>query len=246
MDFHLIYIVITGIFISSLVRSTFGFGDGLVGMPFFLVFLPLIDSLYIMSIVGVLYALSILFKISREFKTDNKKEFIGVTLFSIIGTVIGAIISSYDFVKFINFVLGTILILYPFIYFGIFSKIKMKYSAFTSSFFGILDGFFGGSINSNGPPLILYSQIRHWQPVTTIAFMQPIFLIGNFVTTATILCFHSFSFDYYVAIFYSIPIIYINTQIGSYIRQKIGNNLDTYFVVILFIIGLLELYKLML
>jgi hypothetical protein len=48
----LILIVLIGVLISSLIRGVFGFGGVLVGMPFILLFLPVVEANFTVSLYG--------------------------------------------------------------------------------------------------------------------------------------------------------------------------------------------------
>ena len=62
MDFNLIILLLSIVFISTLTRSTFGFGDALIAMPLLALFMDIKTATPLIALIAFLIAISILIK----------------------------------------------------------------------------------------------------------------------------------------------------------------------------------------
>ncbi|MEI6055636.1 MAG: sulfite exporter TauE/SafE family protein [Lentisphaerota bacterium] len=233
---HLLAIV----FIISFIRSCFGFGDALIGMPLLLLSFPVAQSMIIGSLYGIIISIILIASWHKNILKAGR-ELVYLIVFLLIGASFGVLFVLYGNTRIILTLLSILLIAYPLIYFTSFSKFTVKFGIFTF-IFGILAGFIGGSVSANGPLYVIYGQLRKWEKGLFVAFLQPLFFIeSSFNLTAySISC--GIKKEYLLITALSIPIIIINSFLGSKLRGIIGNRFDFLIVAIIFIGGWLLLF----
>lgn len=110
MDYTLIIMVIGSVFLGSLMRATFGFGDSVVSMPL-LALLPIPFSVSV-SLIGLTGMTTALMSIQRGWKDKDPVVIKKLTLATIIGIPVGLILVRFAEQSVINLILGSVLVIY--------------------------------------------------------------------------------------------------------------------------------------
>lgn len=210
--------------LASLVRATFGFGDGLIGMPLLLIFFSLIQADIISCIYGIFIGLLFIVKYGAKYKVLWKEVALFV-LFSIPGIYVGTKLVMLGYSKPFEICLAIILIAYPLVYLRVFRFITLKFG-FLTWLVAFFDGFLAGSVNANGPLAVVYCQTRKFKPELLVMFLQPIFLIGNLLTASLYITHTANSKAIWIGLLLALPFIYFSLNVGKKIRQKIGDKFD--------------------
>jgi uncharacterized protein len=159
------------VFLASLVRSTFGFGDALLAMPLLALLVDIKIATPLMGLVAVCLATSMLI---REWRNVDFSSTLKLTLPSFAGIPLGLFLlkSSPQFI--IKGVLGVILIL-----FGAYNLFMPRLPVIKNSIFtylaGFIAGILGGAYNTNGPPVIIYGVLSQWDRDRFRATLQAYF-----------------------------------------------------------------------
>lgn len=161
-------------FIASLVRSTLGFGESLIAVPLFLLFLPLEIAVPLSVLLSIVIALIIVIQDYKNIHFDSAKWLI---LYALPGIPLGILILLYGNAVFIKLGLGILIILYAlyslFIKRDFMVKNENKLWLFIC---GFLSGVFGGAYGLNGPPLVIYGNLQQWNATHFRATLQAYFL----------------------------------------------------------------------
>ncbi len=161
-------------FIASLVRSTLGFGEALVAVPLFLFFLPVDIAVPLSVMLSVVIALVIVVQDHTKIHFNSAKWLI---FYAALGVPIGIIILMYGSEILVKTGLGILIILYSLysLYFNSHKTLEEdnKFWLFAC---GFLSGIFGGAYGLNGPPLVVYGNLRRWSPKYFRATLQAYFL----------------------------------------------------------------------
>ncbi|MBC35638.1 MAG: permease [Bacteroidetes bacterium] len=167
-----IILIIGIIFISAFVRSTFGFGDALIAMPLLAMVIPLNQATPFVGLCAICYSSLILIK---EWRNVKFKDVIILIITAFIGIPIGIYFLKGNYDQLMKLVLGFFIALFSL--FNIFKPqlfhLKNDKTAFL---FGFIGGILGGAYNTNGPPVVIYSALRKWDPKYFRATMQGFFL----------------------------------------------------------------------
>lgn len=163
------------IFISTLLRSTFGFGNALIAMPLLVLVIGTKAAAPLVAVCGVVIAIAMLF---RKWHLLNLKDTLYLLLTSLAGLPLGLIFLKTAPEDIAKLLLGLILI-----GFGLYNLAGLRIPEIKSQYlvipFGIVAGMFGGAYNANGPPVVIYGVMRGWDKDRFRATLQGYFLVSN-------------------------------------------------------------------
>lgn len=169
----IIFILIIS-FLASLVRSTLGFGEALIAVPFFLLFLPVDVAVPLAVMLSIVIALVVVIQDHKKIHFHSAKWLI---IYAILGLPLGILILTYVNETFVKTGLGLLIISYS-IYSLYFKRNKTLQEDNKLWLFvcGFLSGVFGGAYGVNGPPLVVYGNLRQWSAKHFRATLQAYFL----------------------------------------------------------------------
>ena len=157
---------------AGFVQTVIGFGFSIVALPFIVMFLPLQQSVAIMSIIGVLCYIRVVWLLRAHI--DFKIVYIPLTA-SIVGRLIGIQFLFGAKTEYIKILLGFCLIALA-IYFTFYKeKVKVKYNVKNGLTFGFISGIFAGMFNIGGPPIVLYYMAGNLSKEKYMATLQLFF-----------------------------------------------------------------------
>src|SRR6185437_6444784 len=229
-------------FIASLVRSTLGFGDSLLAVPLFLFFLPVGVAVPLSVMISITIALVIVIQDHSNIHFKSAKWLI---IYAAPGIPLGLFILIYGNETFAKMGLGFLIIIYSL--FSLFGKSTFTLQQDNKLWLficGFLSGILGGAYGLNGPPLVVYGNMRNWTAKHFRATLQAYFLP---VSTIGILGYFYKGLLNSTVIYYffiSIPVIIPAIFIGRYLnhRLKEGTFLN-YIYIGLICIGLVLLLQ---
>lgn len=153
-----IYLVIAIIFAAFLIRSTFGFGDALFGMPLLVMVTGIQTAAPLMALLAILMALLILLKNRQSVNFQISWKLI---ISAILGVPVGLIYLAEIDVRIINLILGFFIIIFAIMRLTRFAPKKEAPPAL-SYVVGFISGILGGAYNTNGPPVIMLLSAQNW------------------------------------------------------------------------------------
>ncbi|GAA4070132.1 hypothetical protein GCM10022410_14950 [Amphibacillus indicireducens] len=224
MDFTLITLVVLVVFLGSLTRSTFGFGDSVVSMPLLaLLPLPINTAISLIGLTGFSVGLMAIFS---AWKYIDKR----ILLLLLSSTMIGIPIGLYLVIEVpqenVTQILGVFLIIY-----GIYSLIKQRYhlelperwkgSQLLPLPFGLLSGALGSAYNMNGIPIVVYGTFRDLEMKTFHSTLQSHFIVSSLFIVLGQALGGLWTRDLFVFYLASLPVIYLAHRIGKSIRLRI-------------------------
>lgn len=178
MSFTIILILIIS-FIASLVRSTLGFGESLIAVPLFLFFLPAEIAVPLSVMLSVVIALVVVIQDHEKIHFNSARQLI---LYAIPGIPIGIVILIYGSEVLVKTGLGIIIILYSlYALFAGNNKTLKEDNTLWLFICGFLSGILGGAYGLNGPPLVVYGNMRQWSAKYFRATLQAYFLPASLV-----------------------------------------------------------------
>jgi len=240
MNLNLIIVILLIVFVAALTRSTFGFGDALIAMPLLALFIDIKIATPLMALIAFFIAISILIK------NRNKVEFRSVwrlILASFVGIPIGLWYLNDINENIIKLILGILIL-----FFASYNLIKPKLYQLKSEkyawIFGFIAGILGGAYNTNGPPIIIYSSLKRWNPQNFRATLQ-----GYFFTTGILLLIShgiagNFTNEVLTYFAYCLPIVFLAVIIGAKLNKKIPTlRFHKYIYIILIILGFMLIFN---
>lgn len=166
-------------FIASLVRSTLGFGESLIAVPLFLLFLPVEIAVPLSVLLSVIIAFFIIVQDHTKIHFQSAKWLI---IYAIPGIPVGLLILTYGNETFVKILLGLLIIGYSL--YSLLDKRAKRLEEDSKLWLilcGFLSGIFGGAYGLNGPPLVVYGNLRKWTAQHFRATLQAYFLPASLI-----------------------------------------------------------------
>jgi uncharacterized membrane protein YfcA len=166
--------IITISFIATLVRSTFGFGESLVAVPLFVLFIPLDVAVPLSVLISIFVALVVVVQDHREIHFNSAKWLI---IYAFLGIPLGLLILTYGNEYWVKIGLGLLIIGYSVYTMMAKTSLRLEHDSRGWLFIcGFLSGVLGGAYGVNGPPLVMYGNARGWSAKHFRATLQAYFL----------------------------------------------------------------------
>lgn len=171
--------ILSVIFIATLFRSAFGFGESLVAVPLLAVWVPLNVAVPLSVLVSVTIAGVV---VIQDWKKIHFRSAGGLILYTLIGIPIGLMLLVSLDERIVKAILGAIIIAFS-IYLLTGKQLKeLKTDRFAWLFgCGLIAGILGGAYGINGPPLVIYGAKRRWSAQRFRATLQGYFLIASMI-----------------------------------------------------------------
>lgn len=218
MDLVTFYIL-TIVFIATLVRSTFGFGESLIAVPLFILLIPIEIAVPLSVLISILIAAVVVVQDRKQIHFKSAKWLI---IFAILGIPIGLFLLVYGNENIIKTILGILIILYS--VYSLLSKNNLKLETDNKTLLficGFLSGIFGGAYGLNGPPLVIYGNLRNWTAknfrATLQAYFLPASIIGMFGYWYKGLWNSTVTYYFFISIPVIIPAIFL----GRYFNHQL-------------------------
>lgn len=174
----IIYLVLIS-FLATLVRSTFGFGESLIAVPLFLLFIPLHVAVPLSVLMSIFVAAVVVVQDHRSIHFQSAKWLI---LYALLGIPVGLLVLSYGNEYWVKIGLGALIISYSIFTLRAKHTVKLEHdSPFWLFICGFLSGVLGGAYGINGPPLVVYGNKRGWSAQHFRATLQAYFLPASFI-----------------------------------------------------------------
>jgi hypothetical protein len=234
MDASLIIIVLFIVFISTLTRSTFGFGDALIAMPLLVLFIDIKIATPLIALIAFFIAISILI---RNWKRVEFKSAWRLIISSLIGTPIGLWYLNDLNENIIKLILGVLISL-----FGIYKLLKTSLIQLKTEkyawLFGFVAGILGGAYNTNGPPIVIYSTLKKWSPQNFRATLQGYFFTTGILVIAGHGIVGNFTSEVLTYFIYCLPGVLLAVIMGAQINKIIPvERFHKYIYIILIVLG---------
>lgn len=169
-------------FAATLFRSTFGFGEALIAVPLLSLFLPIDVAVPLSVMMSILVALIVVVQDHDRIHFKSAKWLI---VFAAMGIPFGLLILFFGNEFYIKIALGVLIIAY-----GIYSlagKNNLMLASDSKLWLfvcGFFSGVFGGAYGVNGPPLVVYGNMRRWDARYFRATLQAYFLPAGIISMA--------------------------------------------------------------
>lgn len=224
MDTTLIATVVGIIFLGSMMRAVFGFGDSVVSMPL-LALLPISFSTSV-SLVGLSGFTVAVLTIFSGWRKVDRPVLLQLSLATLVGIPFGLSLVAFAPNSLITSILSIFLILYggysltqPNLEQTKFGKIMEKPIGTVP--FGFASGMLGSAYNMNGIPIVVYGTMRKWDPNVFRETLQAHFLVSSFMIILGHFLGGFWTKELFILYVFSIPVIALAIWLGNIIYQRI-------------------------
>jgi uncharacterized membrane protein YfcA len=174
--------VVAVVFLATLIRSAFGFGEALVAVPLLALRIPIPIATPVAVLMSITVAAVVLIQDWRDVHVKSAAPLVGATL---LGIPLGLwVLTSVD-QRGVRAILGAILVA-----FASYSLLVKKPPHLAKDRMpvllgcGFMAGILGGAYGMNGPPLVVYGSLRRWSPAQFRATLQAYFLPASVIGMA--------------------------------------------------------------
>jgi uncharacterized protein len=211
-------IMVIGIlFLATLVRSSFGFGEALVAVPLLALFLPVEVAAPLVAVVSMTVAATVLLQDWHRVHVGSASRLIVSTFF---GIPFGLLLLTRVAEPVVKVVLGTVIIL-----FSVYSLLTRGRYALGDDrwawIFGFFAGILGGAYGMNGPPLVIFGALRGWSPGHFRATLQGYFLPTSLVMVIAYWFAGLWSAEVVRLYLGSVPLVIVAVIIGRYLNRRL-------------------------
>jgi hypothetical protein len=170
------------VFIASLVRSTFGFGEALIAVPLLALVIPLTVAAPLAVLLSTTIAAVVILQDWHKIHLRSAGWLLAPTF---LGIPLGIALLASTHQHLVKAALGILLIAFSG-YFLLGRNLPELHSDQRGWLLscGLLAGVLGGAYGMNGPPLVVYGAMRRWSPQHFRATLQGYFLPAGVVTLA--------------------------------------------------------------
>jgi uncharacterized membrane protein YfcA len=226
------------VFLATVIRSAFGFGEALVSVPLLAFLIPVTTAVPLAVLLSVTVAALIL---ARDWRSVHARGAWRLVLATLPGIPIGLVVLTALSPPVVKVTLALIII--AFSSYCLLGRVRPRLADDRLAWaFGLAGGVLGGAYGMNGPPLVVYGALRGWTPEEFRATLQGYFLpasgVGLCGFWATGLWGPEVT-GYYLL---SLPAAVIAVMIGRVINRRMtAANFARYIHLGLILIGLLLL-----
>lgn len=227
-------IILPIIFISTFTRSTVGFGDALIAMPLLAMAVGINVATPLVGLIAVTISITILIK---QWRNVHFKSVSMLIISTLLGIPVGILLLKGVYDDVMKLILSFVIIIFS-LYKICNPKLFTLANDKLACIFGLLAGILGGAYNTNGPPVVVYGNLRRWDPAKFRATLQGYFL----PTGAMIALGHGIGglWTQQVLVNYliSLPIVFVAILLGGRLNSKIPKGkFDKYVYMLLIVLG---------
>jgi uncharacterized protein len=162
------------VFVATLIRSAFGFGEALIAVPLLVLFLPLQVAAPLAVLLSITIAGLVVAQDWREIHVGSAGWLLLATL---PGLPCGLLLLTSQHQSLVKGALGIVIL--AFAGFLLFGRAPMHLEQDRPAWLlacGFCAGVLGGAYGMNGPPLVVYGSMRRWSARHFRATLQAYFL----------------------------------------------------------------------
>ena len=208
------------VFIATLIRSTFGFGEALIAVPLLALFVPIEVAAPLAVLLSITIAGIVVMQDWRRIHLRSAGWLLAPTL---LGTPLGLLLLTSAHPQIVKAVLAFIII--TFAAWFLIGRNPLRLHADSYPWLlscGFLAGVLGGAYGMNGPPLVIYGAMRRWSPQHFRATLQGYFLPAGILTMAGYwfagLWTPVITHDYLLSLPSALPAIFLGRAINHRLR----------------------------
>lgn len=242
MDFTLILLVASVVFLGSLMRAVFGFGDSVVSMPL-LALLPISFSTSV-SLIGLVGCTVAILTVLSGWKNVDRPVLLQLSLATLAGIPFGLLLVKFAPKIWTTSILSVFLILY-----GTYSltnpkliqtKVGKKLQKPSSSLpFGFASGMLGSAYNMNGIPIVVYGTMRKWDPAIFRGTLQAHFLVSSLMIIFGHFLGGFWSKELFVLYGFSLLAIILAILLGNFLYNRIpSQKFERYVFILVILLGI--------
>jgi hypothetical protein len=230
--------VLIVIFIATLIRSTFGFGEALIAVPLLALRIPIPVAAPLAVMVSVLVAGVV---VVQDWRKIEIRSAAGLVASSLAGIPLGLLLLTQVNPQVTKVVLG--LVIAGFSIYSLTARTRLHLEKDHPLWLlaaGFCSGVLGGAYGMNGPPLAIYGSLRRWPPQLFRATLQGYFLPASLIGLAGYAVVGLWAPEVIRYFLLSLPGIIVAIVLGRALNRRLnGERFLQYTYIGLIVIGLI-------
>ena len=160
------------VFLATVIRSAFGFGEALVAVPLLALAIPVEVAAPVAVLVSITVALIV---VLQDWRSIHIRSAVSLVLPTLLGIPVGLLVLKTVPERIVKVLLAAVIV--GFSAWSLMPRVRVELKNDRMAvFFGFLAGVLGGAYGMNGPPLAIYGSLRKWAPANFRATLQGYFL----------------------------------------------------------------------
>jgi len=167
------------LFFATLIRSAFGFGEGLVAVPLLAFFIPLGVAAPLAVLVSITIAAIV---VMQDWNKIHLRSTAWLVVATLLGIPLGLLLLTSSHQRMVKAALGVIIILFS--AYSLIGQAPLELKRDSRVWLlvcGFFAGVLGGAYGMNGPPLAIYGAMRRWSAQHFRATLQGYFLPASII-----------------------------------------------------------------
>jgi len=167
------------LFVATLIRSAFGFGEALVAVPLLAFFIPLSVAAPLAVLVSITIAAIV---VIQDWKKIHLRSTAWLVLSTLLGIPLGVLLLTSSHQRMVKAALGVIIVLFS--AYSLVGRAPLELRRDSRGWLlacGFCAGVLGGAYGMNGPPLAIYGAMRRWSAQHFRATLQGYFLPASII-----------------------------------------------------------------
>jgi uncharacterized protein len=167
------------VFVATLIRSAFGFGEALIAVPLLAFCIPLDVAAPLVVLVSITIAGII---VVQDWKKVHLRSTGWLVLSTLFGIPLGLLLLTSGHQRVVKATLGVIII--TFSIYSLIGRTPLELRRDSRGWLlacGFCAGVLGGAYGMNGPPLVVYGAMRRWSAQHFRATLQGYFLPASII-----------------------------------------------------------------
>jgi uncharacterized membrane protein YfcA len=174
--------VLTVVFVATLIRSTFGFGEALLAVPLLAFLLPVSVAAPLVVLLSITVAAMVVVQDWRKIHVRSTGWLLAPT---VAGVPLGVMLLASSHHQAVKVLLALLIVAFAgYFLIGPRPPELRRDSRGWMLGFGFVAGVLGGAYGMNGPPLVVYGAMRRWSPQQFRATLQGYFLPASMLSMA--------------------------------------------------------------
>jgi hypothetical protein len=174
--------VLTVVFVATLIRSTFGFGEGLIAVPLLALSIPIEVAAPLVVLLSITIAAVVVAQDWRHIHVRSTGWLLAPTF---LGIPLGIALLTSAHQHIVKGALAIFIV--AFAGYFLLGKTPVELDRDSHPWLlgcGFIAGVLGGAYGMNGPPLVIYGAMRRWSPQHFRATLQGYFFPASLVAMA--------------------------------------------------------------
>jgi len=213
---QIIFVVVAIVFLAAVTRSTFGFGEALVGMPLLSAVVDVRFAATLIALSATLNALTILVSDWRGVQWHATWRLAIATL---VGVPLGVLGVDYFPEMWVKIALACLVI-----GFAVYSLLKPTLFQLrtdrTAPAFGLVAGILGGAYVTLGPPLVIFATLRGWDPRQFRSTLQGVFFPASIFVCLNHFWYGRWNGDVFFCLMVCVPVMAVGLLLGWSLNQR--------------------------